>query len=73
MSSLTEIQTATETLPLVEQEELYRFLGERLHSRLPQIRKARLVLREGDTLLEAPPDAPIMTAENVKKMLEEWP
>jgi AbrB family looped-hinge helix DNA binding protein len=35
--------------------------------------KARLVHRGGDTLLEAPPGAPQMTPQNVKRLLEEWP
>jgi len=47
--------------------------GTRLRSRLPQFQKARLVRLEDDTLLEAPPDAPPMTPENVRRMLEDWP
>jgi hypothetical protein len=31
-------------------------------------------VREGDdAFLEAPPGAPSMTVENVKRMLEDWP
>ena len=73
MSTLAKIQAATETLPVEQQEELYRFLGARLHRKPPRIRKARLVRRGGDALLAAPSDAPLMTAKHVKQMLEEWP
>ena len=73
MSTLAKIQAATETLPLEQQEELYRFLGARLHPASPRLRKARLVRQGGDTLLAAPSDAPPMTAENVKRMLADWP
>jgi hypothetical protein len=73
VSSLAQIQAATEMLPLEQQEELYRFLGARLRPVSPRPRQARLVRQGGDTLLEAPSDAPPMTAENVKRMLEDWP
>ena len=73
MSTLAKIQAATETLPLEQQEELYRSLGARLHEAHPQLRKARLVRQGGDALLTAPSDAPPMTAENVKRMLQDWP
>jgi hypothetical protein len=73
MSPLAKIQAATETLPRDQQEELYRFLGARLHPASPQPRKAQVVRQGDDTLLVAPADAPPMTAENVKRMLEEWP
>jgi uncharacterized membrane protein len=73
VNALAKIQAATETLPVEEQEELYRFLGARLHPARSESRKARLVRQGGDALLEAPSDAPPMTAENVKRMLEDWP
>jgi hypothetical protein len=73
MSTLAKIQAATETLPLEQQEELYRSLGARLHSTRPLHGKAQLVRQGNDALLAAPPDAPPMTAENVKRMLEDWP
>lgn len=73
MSTLTEIQAATASLPPEQQEELYRFLGARLHPEISETRRARLVRRDDDLLLEAPLNAPAMTAENVKKMLEDWP
>ena len=38
-----------------------------------QLSKARLVRQGDDALLEAPPGAPPMTPENVKRMLEDWP
>jgi len=34
---------------------------------------ARLVRRGDDVLLEAPPGAPPMTPQSVKRMLEDWP
>jgi hypothetical protein len=73
MSTLAKIQAATEMLPQEEQEELYRFLGARLHAPSLRFRKARLVREGGDALLEAPTGAPPMTAENVKRMWEDWP
>lgn len=73
MSTLAEIQAATEALPIKQQEELYRLLGERLRSATPQSRKAHLVRRGNDSLLVAAPDAPPMTVENVRRILEDWP
>lgn len=35
--------------------------------------KARLVRCGSDTLLEASSDAPPMTLQNVKRLLEDWP
>ena len=73
MSTLLEIEAATEALPHEQKEELFQFLAVRLRSEAPQFQKARLV-REGDDLvLEAPPGAPLMTTENVKRLLEDWP
>lgn len=34
---------------------------------------ARLVHRGADRLLEASPDAPPMTPQNVKRVLDDWP
>jgi hypothetical protein len=73
VSTLAEIQAATESLPLEQQEQLYHFLGVRLHQTSPPLRKARLVRQNGDVLLVASPDAPPMTTETVKRMLEDWP
>jgi len=73
MSTFAEIQAAAEALPLNQQEELYRLLRARLYPATPQLRKARVVRRGNDTLLEAASDAPPMTAENVKQMVEDWP
>lgn len=39
----------------------------------PRLPRAHLIQRGGDALLEAPPSAPPMTPENVKRMLENWP
>ena len=73
VSTLAEIQAAAESLPLNQQEELYRLLRARLHPRMPQLGKARRVRQGDDTLLEATSDALPMTPENVKRMLEDWP
>lgn len=71
MSTLKEIQVAIETLPREEQEELYRFLGARSHIARSQFGKTRVLRQNGDTLLEASADAPLMSVENVKQMLED--
>ena len=73
MSTLLEIEYAAEALPTEEKEELVRFLTARLRPSVPQPRKARLVREGNDVLLEAPPGAPPMTTENVKRILEDWP
>lgn len=71
--TLTEIEAAAKKLSRSEQEALYRFLDEQLSSREPAPREARLVQRDGDLLLEAPPGAPLMSPEQVKILLENWP
>jgi bifunctional DNA-binding transcriptional regulator/antitoxin component of YhaV-PrlF toxin-antitoxin module len=38
-----------------------------------ELPKARLVRQGDDVLLEASADAPAMTPENVKQLLEDWP
>jgi hypothetical protein len=73
MSTLLEIEAATEALPPEQQAELLRFLAARLRAARSPSQKARLVRQGGDTLLEAPPGAPPMTPENVRRMLEDWP
>ena len=73
MSTLLEIEAAAEALPLEQKEELVRFLTARLRPPDQQPRKARLVRDGDDVFLEAPPGAPPMTTENVKRMLEDWP
>lgn len=73
MSKLLEIKAAAEALPPEQKAELFRFLGAHLRSAVPQPQKARLVRQGGDALLEAPPGAPPMTPENVKRLLEDWP
>jgi hypothetical protein len=73
MSTLLEIEAAAEALPAEQKEELVRFLTARLQStEVP--RRARLVAGpNGTLLLEAPPGAPPMTTENIKRMLEDFP
>jgi hypothetical protein len=73
MNRLTEIEAAAEALPPEEQEELLRFLAARLRAPLPRSQGSRLVRQGGDALLEAPADAPPMTPENVRRILEDWP
>ena len=73
MNTLAEIEAAADSLPAEEKEKLLRFLAERLHPSAHKSGKARLVHRDNDVLLEAPPGAPPMTPENVKRMLEDWP
>lgn len=73
MSTLLEIEAASEALPPEQKEELVRFLTARLQPTVPEARNARLVREGNDVFLEAPPGAPPMTTENVKRMLEDWP
>jgi hypothetical protein len=73
MSTLFEIEAASEALPLEQQAELVRFLTARLRPSVPSSRQARLVREGNDVFLEAPPGAPPMTTENVKRLLEDWP
>jgi hypothetical protein len=68
MSTLLEIEAAADALPPDQKEELFHFLTARLRPSNAQPRKARLVCAGDDVLLEAPPGAPPMTAENVKRM-----
>ncbi|MEI8123303.1 MAG: hypothetical protein WCI20_14835 [bacterium] len=73
MSTLLEIENAAEALPPEQKEELFLFLSVRLRQATPLTQKARLVQEGDDLVLEAPPDAPPMTCENVKRLLEDWP
>ena len=73
MSTLAEIEAAAKKLPQAEKQELFCYLAAELGMSGTPPRKARLVRRGDDALLEAPPSAPIMTPENVKRMLADWP
>ena len=74
MSTLLEIEAASEALPPEQKEELVRFLTARLRPVEKSARGARLVEGpNGTLLLEAPPGAPPMTTETVKQMLEDFP
>ena len=73
MSTLLEIEAAAEALPAEQKAELVRFLTARLRPPAPSASKARLVQVGDDLLLEAPPGAPPMTVDNIKRMLEDWP
>lgn len=73
MSTLLEIEAAADALPPEQKVELFRFLTTRLRPSDRQPSTARLVRAGDDVLLEAPPGAPPMTTETVKRMLENWP
>lgn len=73
MSTLIEIEAAAEALPSEQQAELVRFLTARLRPSAPSCRQARLVPAGDDLLLEAPPGAPLMTPENIRRLLGDWP
>ena len=73
MSTLLEIKAAADALPPEQKEELFHFLTVRLRPSHAHPPTARLVRSGDDVLLEAPPGAPPMTAENVKRMLQDWP
>jgi hypothetical protein len=73
MSTLLEIEAASDALPPEQKEELVRFLTARLRHPETHSRNARLVREGDDVFLEAPPGAPPMTTENIKQMLEDWP
>ena len=74
MTTLIEIEAASEALPPEQKEELVRFLTARLRPIEEFRRGARLVEGpNGTLLLEAPPGAPPMTTETVKQMLEDFP
>ena len=70
MSTLAEIETAAEALPPEQKEELIRFLAARSRPANSQPGKSRLVRQGDDLLLEAPPGAPPMTTESIKRMLD---
>lgn len=70
MSTLVEIEAASEALPPEQQAELVRFLTARLRSTGEPMRQARLVPgAAGTLLLETPPGVPPMTTEAVKQLL----
>ena len=77
MSTLLEIEVATEALPPEQKEELFRFLAARLRpvrAAASAPPGARLVNGPGGTLLlEAAPGAPPMTTQMVKQLLEDFP
>jgi hypothetical protein len=73
VNTLSEIETAAESLSLEQKRLLLRFLMERLGEAAAKSGRTRLVRRDNDVLLEAPPGAPPMTPENVKRVLEDWP
>jgi hypothetical protein len=71
--SLAEIKAAADALPREQKEKLFRFLASRLNSVGTRAARARVVQENGDVLLEAPAGAPPMTAETVRRILEDWP
>jgi len=74
MSTLLEIEAATEALSLEQKAELFRFLAAHLRAVDKPVTGARLVNGPSATLLlEASPGAPPMTTETVKQLLEDFP
>jgi hypothetical protein len=73
MSTLLEIEAAAEALPREQKKQLIRFLELRLEPDEKPSPSVKLVRQGDDLLLEARPDAPPMTPENVKRMLADWP
>lgn len=74
MRSLLEIEAAAEALPPAEKAALMRFLAGCLYPTEADSRGAKLVPGpDGTLLLEAPPEAPPMTTERVKHLLEDFP
>jgi hypothetical protein len=74
MTTLAEIEAATETLSLDQKKELVRFLAAQLRCAENPPNQARLVPGpEGTMLLVAPPGAPPMTTQTIKQMLEDFP
>ena len=72
--SLAEIEAAAAALPREQKTELIRFLSARLNSAKELGRGARLVSGpDGTLLLEAPPNAPAMTTQSVKQLLQDFP
>lgn len=73
MNSLAEIESATKRLPPAEQRKLVRVLSTNLQA--VSRRKAHAAGKHvgADYLLAASADAPAMTPELVKKILEEFP
>jgi len=71
--SLAEIEAAAEALSPRQQGELMTFLARKLQDRVAPGGRARAVSCEGDTLLDADPDAPAMTPALVKQLLQDWP
>ena len=71
MSTLTEIESAVESLPVPLQELLLRHLEMKLHRH--SAGAAHLVLEEGSPVLVAPAGAPEMTPELVKATLADFP
>ena len=74
MNTLDQIEAAAQALSPEQKKQLIHFLERGLAAEERLSRRARLVEGPGGTrLLEAPPDAPPMTTERVKQMLEDFP
>ena len=71
MSTLTEIESAVESLPEQQQEMLLRHLEIKLHGRSAGV--ARVVLENGVPVLVAPFGAPEMNPAVVKAALVDFP
>ena len=73
MTTLIEIERAVETLSREDREELFQFLSRRRHGEASPPQPATVVRDRADVLLAAAPDAPPMTPEHVRSLLDNWP
>jgi hypothetical protein len=71
MSTLAEIETAVDSLPLAQQEALLHRLEMKVRARAAE--RGKLVIENGHAVLVAPPGAPAMTPELVKSLLADFP
>lgn len=70
MKTLAEIETAAKKLPPLEREKLVLSLSSTPRAGGGRGVRARTRRLGGDCLLEAPADAPPMTPERIKQLLE---
>jgi hypothetical protein len=73
MTTLTEIEHAVDSLSREDREELLRFLSRRLRSEESSAQRATVVRNGADVLLAAAADAPPMTPEHVRSLLDNRP
>jgi hypothetical protein len=71
--TFAEIKSSAKNLPPPEQEELLRALTSAIQSRRQRGGPAQGRRVGNDYLLQAPADAPPMTPEHIKQLLEDAP